>query len=233
MDVIQNNFDSKSRIYNFRFKIPSLVLDLKENDEENTVTKVLENIVVRSLRLLDVSLTSVQEPDNFDMEEMKEKTNLLKTSNDSDLWISVYEGYASKVKIMSLKTLVTVELLHMQRKMAAFDYLLCVSINSLKILSFNNFCVMFFMLALLNFGLIMVLNQYSVIPFAINFTTQSCFAIICAKLKKVFGKMIVLKNNLWTLAALESLKAKRPKMLKYQGPTTWNKKQKKKRKVVK
>ena len=233
-DTLQKNFDPKSRTYHYKFKIPSLLLDLKENEDENTVTKVLENIVVWSLRLLDVSLSSVLEPDNFNTDEMTKKIELMKASNDSDLWISTYEDYASKVKIMSLKTLVTVELVHIQRKLAGFDYLLCVSINSFKILSFNNFCVMLFMLALFNIGFIIVMNQYSVVPFAICFATQSCFAILCTKLKTVFGKMVVLKNNLWTLVALESFKARRPKMLKYQGPTTWKKQQqKKRRKVVK
>ena len=39
-----------------RFKIPPSVYDIKENKKENSITKILENIVARSIQVLKAAI---------------------------------------------------------------------------------------------------------------------------------------------------------------------------------
>ena len=221
----------KSQMGDLRFKIPPSVYDIKENKKENSITKILENIVARSIQVLKAAIGPCSSFRDDDFSALGERIELLNSRNKEDSdgseVLGVMEEYSKKLKMTSLKARVLKELFQIQESFAEMDHLLCVSVNTLKILVFNNLCLFYFIFTMFNMAIIVIMNQFPIIPFSLAFVLQSGFVLVY---KKIYGSFSGIKDQMWTLMSLEHLKIK-PEIVSNQRPR-YKKPVKRKKKVT-
>ena len=205
--------------------------DIKENKKENSVTKILENIVVRTIQVLKTAIGPCSSFRDDDFSALGERIELLNSidreGSDGSEVLGVMEEYSKKLKMTSLKARVLKELFQIQESFAEMDHLLCVSVNTLKILVFNNLCLFYFIFTMFNMGIIVIMNQFPIIPFSLAFFIQSGFVLVY---KKIYGSFSDIKDQMWTLMSLEYLKM-RPQTLIHQR-SRYKKPVKRKKKVT-